>query len=99
MFGPLFLIIYRLVALCAAVMPREWGRALRARCALRFSSLSDGGLDDDFVEELFQLVRAQPELLDQLEARLKGNGIFAIRRRMTIDSIRHALASGATSTF
>ena len=48
MFGPLFLAAYRVLGWLAYWMPRQRGDALRARWALRFSSMTDGGLDDDF---------------------------------------------------
>jgi hypothetical protein len=67
MFGPLFLLAYRLVGWLANWMHRERGDALKARWALRFSSMTDGGLDDDFAEEVYSLVRGRPELLGRLE--------------------------------
>ena len=99
MFGPLFLLIYRLVEGVAYLMPRARGDALKARWALRFSSITDGGLDDDFSEELYILVRHRPELLAQLEQRVRGNGWSTTRKRMLIDTIRRTLPSGRPSLF
>ena len=99
MFGPLFLLVYRLIGFLAYALPRERGDALKARWALRFSSMTDGGLDDDFSEEVYILVRARPELLAQLEQQLRGNGWSMIRRRMLIDTIRTVLPSGRPSLF
>lgn len=80
-------------------MPRERGDALKARWALRFSSMTDGGLDDDFSEEVYILVRDRPSLLGQLEQQLRGNGWSMMRRRMLIDTIRNVLPSGRPSLF
>jgi hypothetical protein len=99
MFGLLFLLVYRLVASLAFLMPRERGAALRARWALTFSSMTDGGLDDDFAEEVYILVRDRPELLRELEQQLHGNGWSMMRRRMLIDTIRQTLPSGRPSLF
>ncbi len=100
MFGPIFLMIYRLIALWALLLPKAQGRALKARWALRFAAMSDGGLDDDFCEQLFQLIRAQPELLDRLQPELSGGGGWvAERRRLALASIRQAHAAGSTSIF
>jgi hypothetical protein len=99
MFGPLFLLIYRLIEWLAHLMPRERGTALRARWALRFSSLTDGGLDDDFAEEVYILVRGRPELLAHLERQLRGSGWSMARRRMLLDTISQVLPSGRPSLF
>ena len=99
MFGPLFLLAYRLIGWLAYAMPRERGDALKAKWALRFSSMTDGGLDDDFSEELYILVRDRPQLLGQLEQQLHGNGWSMMRRRMLIDTIRNVLPSGRASLF
>ena len=69
-------------------MHREHGDALKARWALRFSSMTDGGLDDDFAEEVYSLVRGRPELLGRLEQQLRGSGWNTAKRRMLIDTIR-----------
>jgi hypothetical protein len=97
MFGPLFLLAYRLVGWLADRMRREHGDALKARWALRFSSLTDGGLDDDFADELYQLVKGRPELLGRLEQQLRGSGWIATRQRMLVDTIRQVLPSGRSS--
>ena len=99
MFGGLFLLVYRLIGWLADWMRRDHGDALKARWALRFSSLTDGGLDDDFADEVYQLVRGRPELLGQLEQQLRGNGWSMSRRRMLIDTIRRTLPSGRPSLF
>jgi len=99
MFGPLFLLVYRLIGWLAYFMPRERGAALRAKWALRFSSMTDGGLDDDFAEEVYILVRGRPELLGQLEQQLRGNGWIMARRRTLIDTLRQALSSGRPTIF
>src|SRR5262245_32382221 len=65
MLGPLFLLAYRIVGWIAGLMVRERGDALRAAWALRFSSMTDGGIDDDFAEEVYTLVRGRPEFLTQ----------------------------------
>jgi hypothetical protein len=99
MFGPLFVLAYRLVGWLAGWMNRERGDALKARWALRFSSISDGGLDDDFAEEVYGLVRGRPELLGRLEQQLRGSGWSMTRRRMLIDTIRRTLPSGRPTLF
>jgi hypothetical protein len=99
MFGPLFLLVYRVVSWLAGWLHREQGDALRARWALRFSSLTDGGLDDDFAEEVYILVRGRPQLLDRLEQQLHGNGWSMARRRMLLETIRRVLPSGRPSLF
>ena len=99
MFGPLFLLAYRLIASLAYLMPRERGAALKARWALRFSSMTDGGLDDDFAEEVYLLVKNRPAVLAQLEQQLRGNGWSMMRRRMLIDTIRRTVPSGRPSLF
>lgn len=66
---------------------------------LQFASMTDGGLDDDFAEELFGIVLNNPAPLDRLEAQLNGDGWSVRRRRMLIDSLRDALMSGRQSTF
>jgi uncharacterized membrane protein len=98
-FGPIFLVAYRLLALCAWVLPARQRRALKAQWALRFSSMSDGGLDDDFAEEVFQIVRRQPDLLAPLQRTLRGEGFVAQRRRMTLDMVQTALSAGRQTTF
>jgi hypothetical protein len=99
MLGPLFLLAYRLVSWLADRMHRDHGDALKARWALRFSSLTDGGLDDDFAEEVYILVRRRPELLDRLEQQLHGTGWSTARRRMLIEAIRRTLPSGRPTLF
>lgn len=99
MLGPLLLLLYRLLPLLAMWMPKAAADAFKARCALKFSLLTDGGLDDDFTEEAFQIVRKRPELLARLDGGAKGDGFFAMRRRMQIDTLRHALATGRESIF
>lgn len=99
MFGPLLLLVYRLVGLLAFCMPRARGDALKARWALRFSSMTDGGLDDDFAEEVYILVRGRPELLDRLAQQSRGSGWSAVRMRMLMDTIRRVLPTGRPSLF
>jgi hypothetical protein len=99
MLGPLFLLVYRLICWRAYLMSSERGMALKAAWALRFSSMTDGGLDDDFAEQAFQIVRQRPELLDQFERQLQGSGIFALRRRLLIADLRGAVANNASSLF
>jgi len=99
MFGSLFLAAYRVLGWLAYWMPRQRGDALRARWALRFSSMTDGGLDDDFAEEVYILVRGRPELLGLLERQLRGSGWSMARRRMLIDTIRGILPSGRPTLF
>ncbi|MBP6013940.1 MAG: hypothetical protein KBA31_17060 [Alphaproteobacteria bacterium] len=99
MFGPLFLVTYRIVAFAARLLPRERGAGIKAPWALHFAATSDGGLDDDFAEELFQLARQTPGLLDRVEQGITGSGIFAARKRLVITSVRGALATGAESLF
>ena len=99
MLGPLFLLLYRLLPLLTIWMPKAAADALKARCALKFSLLTDGGLDDDFTEEVFQIVRQRPDLLERLDGGATGAGFFAMRRRMQIDTLRHALATGRESIF
>ena len=99
MLGPLLLVVYHLIAFGAWFLPEARRRAIKARWALRFSSMTDGGLDDDFAETAFQLIREQPDLLDSVERRIRGNGIFALRQRLSAVTIRGALASGANSLY
>ena len=99
MFGPLFLLTYRLVGWIADWMNRERGDALKASWALRFSSITDGGLDDDFAEQVYILVRGRPELLGRLEQQLRGDGWSTARRRMLLDTIRRVLPSGRPTLF
>jgi hypothetical protein len=75
------------------------GRRLLARTAVRFSALSDGGLDDDFAEAAYQLVRKDPRLLDALEIDRLGSGWPAHRRRLTVEGLRRAHELGAPSLF
>jgi hypothetical protein len=98
MLGPILIVFYRLVAVFAAVMPGDAGAAFKARCALKFSTLSDGGLDDDFANEAYLLIRKRPHLLEALPASSK-NGFFAMRRNMTLDAIRAALAADQPDLF
>lgn len=99
MFGPLFFIAYRIISGWAALIGANRGRALKARWALKFASATDGGLDDDFVEALFQLVREEPSLLGRLQTEINGHGIFAMRKRMIIANLGEILASDRTSIF
>jgi hypothetical protein len=99
MFGPLFLLAYRVLGWLAYLMPRERGDALKTRWALRFSSMTDGGLDDDFAEEVYILVRGRPELLGRLEQQLRGSGWNMTRQRMLIDIIRRILPTGRPTLF
>ena len=99
MLGPLFLAFYHVINLCARWLGRERGDYLRARWALLFASMTDGGLDDDFAEELYGIVLNRPALLDRLEAQLDGDGWSVRRRRMLVDSLRGALASGRQTIF
>jgi len=98
-FGSLFLAAYWVLGWLAYWMPRERGDALKARWALRFSSMTDGGLDDDFAEEVYILVRGRPELLGLLEEQLRGSGWSMARRRMLIDTIRGISPSGRPTLF
>lgn len=99
MFGRVFLIVYSVIAFVASLLPRDAGRALKARWAFRFATLTDGGLDDDFAEEAFRLILEKPALLDGFESQALGTGFFAMRRRLLQVSLRHALDSGARSLF
>ena len=99
MLGPLLLALYQGIAWSARWMRRERGDYVRARWALLFASVTDGGLDDDFAEELFGIVVNRPALLDRLEAQLNGDGWSLRRRRMLISGLRDAMAAGRRSIF
>lgn len=99
MLGHLFLCIYRVIDWCARWMRRERGDYVRARWTLQFASMTDGGFDDDFAEELFGIVLNNPALLDRLETQLKGDGWGVRRRRMLIESLRDALTSSRQTIF
>jgi hypothetical protein len=97
--GPVFLVIYTVLSWFAALLPATPGDRLKAKGALTFSALTDGGLDDDFAEQFFQILRARPSLLGEFEMPTKGAGWIGQRRRMTVDCVRVALGAGATSLF
>jgi hypothetical protein len=99
MFGWLYSFVYWLVEAWARLLPRERSLLLRARWALSLATLASGGQDDDFAEELYQLILQQPALLDQLEQRVTGTGWRAQRKRLLLSCLRQAHASGARSTF
>jgi hypothetical protein len=99
MLGPVFLALYPLINAFAWCLPRASGLSLRARWLLRFVSLSDGGLDDDFTEQLFLLIREEPSLLQTLTARLHGNGFTARRQRLILQDLAQAHAAGCQTTF
>jgi hypothetical protein len=61
--------------------------------------MTDGGLDDDFAEEVYILVRGRPELLGRLEQQLRGSGWSMTRQRMLIDIIRRILPTGRPTLF
>lgn len=99
MLGPFILIAYRLMTLSIFWLPPTHREGLKARWALSFAAMTDGGLDDDFAEQVFLLVLGRPALLPELERRSQGSGLFAMRRRMVLQTIHAALNSGRQSLF
>jgi hypothetical protein len=93
------LFAYRLLGAAAIVLPARLRDALKARCALAFSALSDGGLDDDFAEQVFQIVRMRPGLLPDLAGKVRGEGLAAMRQRGTLQMVETLLRDQRTSIF